>query len=354
MSIWTPKFLQDDAFGLDISDRSFKYAKLKKEHDMIDTEAFGQGSFPQGAIVAGEIKNLDAAARALADAVRAARLSTKNVVLALPEERGFLRKVEVPGDVPDKDLRSFLELHVEEHIPIALEEAVFDYEVIPADNAAAAESDSAAVREVIVTAFPRAIVDQYSTMARRAGLEPIVCETEMHALARVAIPREETRTVMVLDIGETRAGVLIAERGVVSFTSTKLIGGGAMIEAIERATGADRKEATRLFFEEGLNPAQREVFNALIPMAATLRDEVAKHLAFWQTRARQSPAHILLAGGIAHLEGLPEYLAYELRIPVSHAAIERILFDIQKGVPAINRHDALVWAVALGLAMRGI
>ena len=367
MSLWTPKFFDVNAFGLDISDRSFKYAMIEKGEYGLAMTRFGKGEFPEGIIVGGEVKDEKRAAEHLTRALHSAKIPTNRVILGLPEEKGFLPRIEFTrpnasgglGKIDPNKIRSVLELHIEDHVPITVEEAIFDYERIGS-------------HEVIATVFPRVIVEHYIALARSAGLEVVALETEAHALLRAAIPREEKRPIMVIDLGETRTGFLIADEGVVASTATKPIGGAVMIDAIIRATGVSRDEAVRLFYEKGLLPARpnasggqaqthqaggpdhgSEVFNALIPLIGVLRDEIAKHVAFWQTH-RLPPVHIYLTGGIAHLEGLPEYFAYELRIPVSRANPAENLFALDEYIPPINRHDALLWATALGLAARNI
>jgi len=341
MSIWTPRFLATDAFGLDISDRSFKYAMIEKGPSGAEMSAFGKGEFPDGLIVAGEIKDEKKVAEHIARAIGAARLPTNRVIAALPEEKGFLRSIDLPsGTEPDK-IRSAIELRIEEHVPLKLEEIVFDYERVTP-------------QKVIVTAFPRDVVERYMAIMREAGLDVAALETEAHALLRAAVSREEKRPVMVIDLGETRTGFLIADQGVVISTATKLIGGAAMIDAIQRATASSREEAVRFFYEQGLIPDHHnEVFAALIPIVSALRDEIIKHLSFWQTH-RLQPVSLYLTGGIAHLEGLPEYLAYELRIPVCRAHPAENLFALDASIPPINRHDTLLWAIALGLAVRNM
>lgn len=350
MSLWTPKFLDINAFGLDISDRSFKYAMMKKKDRGAEVVAFGKGEFPEGVIVEGEVKNEKAAADHLARAFRTANLPTNRVIMALPEEKGFLPRIELPGKTNPDKIRSLLELHIEEHVPLTGEEAIFDYERVGGS------------REIIATVFPRAIVERYRALARSAGLEVVALETEAHALLRAIVPPEEKRPIMAIDLGETRTGFLIAEEGVVVSTATKPIGGADLIEAIIRATGSSRDEAIRLFYEKGLLPDHgNDIFSALMPLVSVLKDEIAKHIAFWQTHAHKNnessndekgPFHIYLTGGIAHLEGLPEYLAHELRIPVSRANPAANLFALDTYIPPINRHDTLLWAIALGLAAR--
>lgn len=354
MSLWTPEFLEMNAFGLDISDRSFKYAMIERVHGRAELTAFGKGEFPEGIMMAGEVKNEGVAAEYLARMFRGAKLSTNRVILALPEEKGFLRRIEFPEKMDSDKIRSALELHIEEHVPLTAEETIFDYERI-------------GPREVIATVFPRGIVERYMALVRRAGLEVVALETEAHALLRAAVPYEEKRPVMVIDLGETRTSFLIADEGVVASTATKPIGGAIMIDAIQRAAGSSRNEAIRLFYEKGFLPApprlrsvsrgepdhENDVFSALMPLVGALRDEIAKHIAFWQTQ-RLPPVLIYLTGGIAHMEGLPEYLAYELRVPVSRADPAENLFALDEYIPSINRHDTLLWAVALGLAARNV
>ena len=62
--------IEPDAFGLDISDESFKFAQLRTRGGNAKLVAFGFGDFPKGLITDGEIKDEQATADILAAALR--------------------------------------------------------------------------------------------------------------------------------------------------------------------------------------------------------------------------------------------------------------------------------------------
>src|SRR3990167_4241498 len=86
--------VEPGAFGLDISDESFKFIQLKIRGGSAKLAAFGFGDFPKGLITDGEIKNERAAADILMAALRKpaqGKLTTRFFVCSLPEEQSFIR-----------------------------------------------------------------------------------------------------------------------------------------------------------------------------------------------------------------------------------------------------------------------
>ena len=91
--------VEPGAFGLDISDESFKFIQLKIRGGSAKLAAFGFGDFPKGLITDGEIKNERAAADILMAALRKpaqGKLTTRFVVCSLPEEHSFIRVLQLP------------------------------------------------------------------------------------------------------------------------------------------------------------------------------------------------------------------------------------------------------------------
>ncbi|MBI2052944.1 MAG: pilus assembly protein PilM [Candidatus Ryanbacteria bacterium] len=93
-----------------------------------------------------------------------------------------------------------------------------------------------------------------------------------------------------------------------------------------------------------------------MPLLSELTREASRQINFWEHRASSEPpiSGIYLCGGDAHLRGLPEFFARELGLPVERSKIWENVFDLGHYIPPINAHDTLLFATAIGLALRGL
>jgi Tfp pilus assembly PilM family ATPase len=95
----------------------------------------------------------------------------------------------------------------------------------------------------------------------------------------------------------------------------------------------------------------------LLNSVSVLRDEIVRHLLYWQTHkdgeGRNHPRikKILLCGGDSNLVGLPEYLSISAKTPVELADVWANITDKQKYIPSISFNKSLTFAAALGLAL---
>jgi len=62
----------------------------------------------------------------------------------------------------------------------------------------------------------------------------------------------------------------------------------------------------------------------------------------------------LLCGGDANLIGFPEYLSYELKLPVEIGNPWINILSFEKRIPEIELRESLSYAIALGLALRAL
>ncbi|MEK7660179.1 MAG: pilus assembly protein PilM [Patescibacteria group bacterium] len=351
-SVPLPKRLEATILGLDISDRTFKYVELKKGKAGKEIARFGKGAIPEGVITQGIVQN----EQAFADVLKESLGSTKvhvHTAFSLPEELGFTRAITLPR-MPLADLRNALALQLEEHVPISGAEAAFDFELL--------ETSNADVVNIVFSAFPLNVVETYTAALSRAGLHPAIAEPESQALARVVIPEREHGSVMVADIGLTRASFFFAYDRLVRFTSTVREFSGSLIDTALLKTGKvlekDLIEFKRDFmFMSGEMP---ECDAAIKPMADVLVSEMKKRIEFWSQGDDRTGgislhvppvSRVYLSGGESHLGGLPEFLSEELSIDVVRSSPWSNVFDLDHYIPDISSHDMLLYAAALGLSV---
>ncbi len=115
------------AFGLDISDYSVTIVFLNKKRKV---EVCLREKLPFGVVVNGKVKDKQALSEALAKLKEkaGADLPTDNVIFSLPESKVFAHVFSVPTSLSN-DPKVILKL-AQEHIPLDLNESIFDYKII--------------------------------------------------------------------------------------------------------------------------------------------------------------------------------------------------------------------------------
>lgn len=346
-----PEYLAMPACGFDISDRSFKYLELRKTSRGLRLKKFGKKIIPEGFIINGDIKDPEELSAFLKKHFD--NLDIKRLVVSLPEEKAFLSLVGLPK-MEEEFLRNAVESQLEEHIPLSAEEAVFDYEIMGAD-------EHKGNTEVMVAAYPRNLIESYKEVFLEAGASIIAFETEGYALRRAVLPAYHKGTDMIVDFGKTHTSFVIVNDGVVRFSSTILIAGDALNEALRKKFSISYEEAEKIKEEKGVlhTEANEEVFGVLFPIVSAIAGEIQRHILYWNSHAEHTGVssgkeieYIRLAGGDSNLLGLPEYLSYELKLPTQPANPWINVASFEDYVPEITKSESLSYANALGLALR--
>ncbi|MDD4290487.1 MAG: pilus assembly protein PilM, partial [Patescibacteria group bacterium] len=92
---------QDYPIGLDISDFSLKFVQLYKKSNKIGIQSFGKLMLEKGIIENNYIKNMDAfvaGMKELIDNPKFGRVTSKRVVVCLPEPKTFIKLIKIPRD----------------------------------------------------------------------------------------------------------------------------------------------------------------------------------------------------------------------------------------------------------------
>ncbi len=342
-----PKYLALPAAGFDLSDRSLKFVSFERDGKSLRLAHFGEKEIPLDVLQSGQIRDQAALVEILKKAK--SEWNLEQVVMALPEERAYVVRVNLPN-VPASEERESIELQLEENIPLPPGEMIFDYERLPNKHASA-----------IVSAFPRQFVAEYEEVLAKAGLQPLAFEVEAQAVARAVVPANHPETVLVIDFGKTRTSFFMVRAGQVLFTSTSAqLGGDIMTRAIEKNLNLNTIQAETLKLKQGLlaGPEQEKLAMALVPALSVLRDEVSKLESYWERHLANSGAgegkisQIMLCGGEAILPGLVDYLTGQISLPVTLANVWVNVIDTREKAPELNFHQSLRYATAIGLALR--
>lgn len=346
-------------FGLDISDLTVKFVKIKHLRRGLEIEYYGEAALPAGVIENGEIKKsgelLTVLKKNLVD-IDGRQIPDRFVVAALPEEKSFVRLLQLPR-VQIHEIAAAIRWELEANIPLPIDQTYFDYEVVHGENMPSDHLD------VLVTVFPRDIVESYAMVLKGAGLKPLALELESQAISRSLLADSMVgEGYIIIDLGMTRTSFILYGGGSIILTLSIDVGGKDFDATIAKTLGVSREEAISIKKEFGLDKHYRsgELLDSLIPILSALVDELKKQIWYYHDHAEHRhgafPADIkaiYLVGGDANLIGLDKYLAVSVKKPVVIGNPFLRVYRQQDGrVPAIPKNISLKYATAIGLALR--
>jgi type IV pilus assembly protein PilM len=354
--------LKPQAFGLDISDFSLKIIKLKKKRKGFGLASLGEHRIKEGIIKDGEIKNPEEFIKIIKESilkVEGDKLRTKYVICSLPEEKSFLKIIQMPK-MREDDLKMAVRYEAENHIPLPLNEVYLDSQVIiPLKN----HLDHT---DVLIVAFPKSIVDSYVYCLKEAGLQPVVMELESTAIVRSLVEKEFSPfPLFLIDIGIDKTSFIIFSGRSLRFTSSISISSDTFTEAIAKNLKIDKEEAEKMklkYVLENKSLKNKKIFESLTPILTDLSEQIEKCLFFYKTHGShehlnvesQGVEKIILCGGGANINGLPVFLSEKLGCPVELGnPWINILSKTQKESSLISYKNSLKYTTAIGLALRG-
>jgi type IV pilus assembly protein PilM len=288
-----------------------------------------------------------------------ARLPGESIpYLALPGETLAVRVLDLPFTDPRK-IEQVVGYELEGQIVHSLQDVVFDHTVLRASGA-----DTSAV----LTAAARIdeLGDLLAALGSR-GLEPralyvapVIYHTLFAASRTATGPDAACR--MLLDLGHRRTNVCFLVRGETVFARTITRGGEALSLAVAEAfrlpvAGADQAKREHGFLATRDRPAQgpaaERMDTTLRAALAPLLRELRQTMASFRARDKTPIEAVLLTGGGADLMGLPEHLAQELGLPVSHFTPDMGLRvdEVPEGEVGMGRFTlatAVAWAGSRG------
>ncbi|TSC54478.1 MAG: type IV pilus assembly protein PilM [Microgenomates group bacterium LiPW_31] len=337
-----------DFFGLDIGSYSIKAVQLRKIQDKYQLVAVGSApSTPKGLASEAE-SDLTALAENIKKLHQETKVTTKNVISALPEDQVFTRVITLPK-LSEEELTSALKWEAEQYVPIPLSEVTLAHQVIGETT-----QDTRQKTEVLLVAAPNRLIDKLLKVLKTAGLNPISLETEILAMSRSLVAPDSEATLLV-DLGARATDIAIIEKGQVVFTRSISTAGEALTRAVAGALGLEAGQAEEYKKAYGVDPGKLEgkVSQAIEPILEVIVKEMEQAIQFYQQEKEKTVKRIVLTGGTAILPEvvplLAKKLTFETQIgdPFSRVVQDSLLAKIPK-------NDLLFYTVAVGLAMKEI
>lgn len=347
-----PRYLRMPSIGVDISDTSLKYVQFaldSRTGTELNLKNWGDINIKEGTLSRGDVKDTSSLTDALKEVKR--RTHIDHVRVSLPEEKAYLFETEIKRGTPFKEVRGLLEFRLEENVPLSPRDAYFDYHIFN-------NNSDKNVFTVSVTAYAKETITGYYEACQAAGVIPLSFEVEAQAIARAALPKDDSGTHLIVDFGNTRTGIGIVHHGVLVYTSTIDIGGKHLSTALRKQLGEKTEsELTEIKNNQGLVRKGKDdvVYEAIISTMSAIKDEIALRIEYWNNLHSGNQDKfiegVILCGGSVNLNGLTEYLTQALNIETTRAQVWQNVFDLNNNVPAIDLRHSYGYATAVGLGL---
>ena len=334
--------------GLDIGSKTIKMVELAKDGGKWKLRSSGVVGYSGNPIEhMQDEKELTALSGLIKKLHKESNVSSKEIIIALPEPQVFTRTIKFPL-LTDKEVASAIKWEAEQYIPIPINEAIIQHQILE-------RRENATPPEVLalLVAAPRVLVEKYVKVVQTAGLTVVAIETALMALVRSLAPVDQT--VLVVDFGARSTDIAIAKNGLLSFSRSVPTAGEAFTRAVAQSLGVEAKQAEEYKRTYGLSGSQLEgkVSGALAPVFRLVADEIKKAVQFYKTEeSGDTPQAVILSGGTS---GLPEAIttlskSLGLEVVVGNP-FSKIFIDPQTAKKIAPY--APLYSIALGLALGG-
>ncbi len=341
--------------GLDIGSSAVRAAEIEVTKDGRRVlRRYAQVGLPHGYVTDGEINNVHGVSEALRRLWAEGGFSTTKVVLGISGPRVFVRQADAPAMRPE-DLRSSLKFDAQELVPIAMDDASFDFSLL--DPVPQQGADGKAVQRILLVAAHRDLLSTYTATLKEAGLEATVMDAAPLALLRAVplAPDSGGGSEVIVSIGSELTTVAVRDGAVPRFIRSLTVGGGRLTASIANAMHIEMAVAERLKRGDvpGGTPQLAQARKVMTAEMREVADEIRATIDFFMVQANGANIQrLLITGGASQTDNLVHLVAGSLDVPI--AALNPLSQLDTSGLPyeeADLKRVTAGAATAIGLAL---
>ncbi|MBA2545473.1 MAG: type IV pilus assembly protein PilM [Solirubrobacterales bacterium] len=340
--------------GLDIETGSIAATEVRT-NGSAGVSRTAMAPLPPGVVAEGEVQDAKALSEALKELFSKNKLG-KAVRLGIANQSVVVRTMRMPLIEDPKELDTAIRFQAQEQIPMPLDQAVLDHQVIARENGPEGERQM----DVVAVAARRDMVSSLLASLRAAGLRPTGIDLSAFGMIRAlgfgdADPEEGAvqTTTLCCHLGDI-TNLAVARGSQCLFTRVAPFGLENIAAAVAERNDMDLDEAREWMVEVGLDEPIEEfgedreeaiaARGKLAEGASTLADELRVSLDFYGAQEGMPPIErVVLCGPGSTIGGLPERIQSGLGLGIevmSPQALEHL-----------DREDAARLTVSYGLAL---
>jgi type IV pilus assembly protein PilM len=287
----------------------------------------------EGLVADGEIVDVDLFARELKAFANQHKLRGRPVQLAVSNQKVIVRNIDMP-EMTEDELRGAIEFQAQDYIPIPVDEAVLDFQVI----GRYVNPEGASRQQVVLVAAQKAMIAMFSAAVKQAGLKVAGIDVSSMALVRALVPprpfladaSQPGVCRALADISSSVSTLVVAVEGVLKFTRIVNFSSDRFARVLSEQRGIPMEDAQSMVQRVGLagplaaddslypDEVVAQTQQRLGEVASELSDEIRRSLHYYQGQELAAPVtEVILSGRGALVRNLDAHLTDALSMPVT-------------------------------------
>lgn len=338
------------SIGLDIGSSYIKTVKLKETKGSYELELFDIHPLPPELIVDGSIIDSLRLTDSLKEMLKKVNIGTKDAIISIAGHSSvIIKRISLP-EMSEEELAESIKFEAEQYVPFDIEDVNLDFQII-------GPKEEVGQMDVILVAVKKDIINEYISVVKEAGLNPIIVDIDSFALENmygINYEIEPGKNVALLNIGASTINLGILKGGISVFTRDSSLGSNLHTEALQREFNISYENAEKLKRGESVENVSTEDANSVIYAASEeILSEIIRSFDYYRSATlHEDISEVILCGGCALLEGFMTMIA-------ERAGIETKVVEPFKNIKITKKFDAAyiedmapIMSVAIGLALR--
>ena len=211
--------------------------------------------------------------------------------------------------------------------------------------------------DVILVAVKKDIINEYISVVKEAGLNPIIVDVDAFALENmygVNYQIGDRQNVALLNIGASTINMSILKGGISVFTRDSAMGSNLHTEALQREFNLSYENAEKVKRGESVENVDPDAVNSVIESASEeILSEIIRSFDYYRSSTmHEDIAEVILSGGCALLKNFASMIAEKTGIETRVAEPFKNIRIPKKFDIASLEEVAPIMAIAVGLALR--
>lgn len=341
----------NNSFGLDIGSTKIKAVSLQKAEDSYKFKSSIIADTPARGMSSESSLDHEEIATTLRKMVIDAKITSKNVNLALPDNLIYAKIIEMPS-LSDKELTNAINWEAEQHIPVPLSTISLDWKVMQRETS----EKPGARMQVLLVGAPISLLDKYQKVFEFAGINISSIESEILAVIRAIVQADLFPNSLIVNIGSLSTSIAIIQKGILVFLYTIPMGGLAINRSIATEFGFSSLQAEEYKKTYGIdvNNFGGKIRTAVEPIFFSLISEIKKAITYYVDKYKEENPikQIVLSGGTARIPGI-------ISLFVDQLGVETVIANPWKNLSIQDvPHDLIdrgpEFTIAVGLAIKDL